>query len=120
MLTVPQQKRAYSVLHLQAWTYIQVHAQRLLPSAVPWISEDRLFHSDFCFKLVAEQWIAITAFVSIIYFASFTNLFLIGTASVLFKVVPMENSTSVKEAGIKVIVAKTGSYNQLFGCWGEE
>ena len=23
--------------------YIQVHARRLLPSAVPWISEDRLF-----------------------------------------------------------------------------
>ena len=39
----PQQKRAYFALHLQAWTYIyKVHAQRLLPSAVPWISEDRL------------------------------------------------------------------------------
>ena len=40
----PQQKRAYSALHLQAWTYIyiQVHARRHLPSAVPWISEDRL------------------------------------------------------------------------------
>ena len=44
----PQQKRAYSALHLQAWTYIyiQVHARRLLPSAVPWISEDRLFKQD--------------------------------------------------------------------------
>ena len=30
----PQQKRAYSAL--------QVYARRLLPSAVPWISEDRL------------------------------------------------------------------------------
>ena len=41
----PQQKRAYSALHPQAWTYIyiQVHVRRLLPSAVPWISEDRLF-----------------------------------------------------------------------------
>ena len=40
----PQQKRAYSALHPQAWTYIyiQVHARRLLPSAVPWISEDLL------------------------------------------------------------------------------
>ena len=40
----PQQKRAYSALHPQAWTYIyiQVHARRHLPSAVPWISEDRL------------------------------------------------------------------------------
>ena len=42
----PQQKRAYSALHPQAWTYIyiyiQVYARRLLPSAVPWISEDRL------------------------------------------------------------------------------
>ena len=36
----PQQKRAYSVLHLQAYTG---HARRHLPSAVPWISEDRLF-----------------------------------------------------------------------------
>ena len=41
----PQQKCAYSALHPQAWTYIyiQVHARRLLPGAVPWISEDRLF-----------------------------------------------------------------------------
>ena len=41
----PQQKRLYSALHPQAWTYIiiQVHARKLLPSAVPWISEDRLF-----------------------------------------------------------------------------
>ena len=40
----PQQKRAYSVLHPQTWTYIYilVHAQRLLLSAVPWISEDHL------------------------------------------------------------------------------
>ena len=47
---VPQQKRAYSALHPQAWTYIyihlcvyiQLHARRHLPSAVSWISEDRL------------------------------------------------------------------------------
>ena len=38
----PQQYRAYSALHPQAWTFIQVHARRHLPSAVPWISEDRL------------------------------------------------------------------------------
>ena len=40
----PQQKRAYSALHPHAWTYIyiHVHARQLLPSAVPWISEDRL------------------------------------------------------------------------------
>ena len=38
----PQQKRAYSALHPQAWTYIYRHALRLLPSAVPSISEDRL------------------------------------------------------------------------------
>ena len=40
----PQQKRAYSALHPQAWTYnyIQAHTRRLLPSAVPWIFEDRL------------------------------------------------------------------------------
>ena len=39
----PPKKRAYSVLHPQAWTCIyRYHAQRLLPSAVPWISEDRL------------------------------------------------------------------------------
>ena len=37
----PQQKRAYSALHPQAWTFIQVHTRRHLPSAVPWISEDR-------------------------------------------------------------------------------
>ena len=47
VLTVPQQKRAYSALHPQAWTYIYDiytgHACRHLPSAVPWISEDRLF-----------------------------------------------------------------------------
>ena len=42
----PQQKRAYSALHPQAWTYIQVHARRLLPSAVPWISEDRLLRGQ--------------------------------------------------------------------------
>ena len=42
----PQQKRAYSALHPQAWTdIIQVHARRLLPSAVPWISKDRLINS---------------------------------------------------------------------------
>ena len=42
----PQQKRAYSALHPQAWTciIIQVHARRLLPSAVPLISEDRLLN----------------------------------------------------------------------------
>ena len=39
----PQQKHAYSALHPQAWTYIQVHARRHLLSAVPWISEDCLF-----------------------------------------------------------------------------
>ena len=39
----PQQKHAYSALHPQAWTYIQVHAHRHLLSAVPWISEDCLF-----------------------------------------------------------------------------
>ena len=39
----PQQKRAYSALHLQAWTCIYTgHACRHLPSAVPWISEDHL------------------------------------------------------------------------------
>ena len=48
----PQQKCAYSVLHPQAWTYIiQVHAWRLLPSAVAWISEDRLL-----FLLGAQFW----------------------------------------------------------------
>ena len=35
----PQQKRAYSALHPQAYTG---HARRHLPSAVPWISEGRL------------------------------------------------------------------------------
>ena len=39
----PQQKRAYSTLHPQAWAYIQVHAHRHLLSGVPWISEDHLF-----------------------------------------------------------------------------
>ena len=43
----PQQKRAYSALHPQAWTDIQVQARRLLTSAVPWISEDRLLVSRF-------------------------------------------------------------------------
>ena len=39
----PQQKRVYSALHPQAWTDIYIgHASRHLPSAVPWISEDRL------------------------------------------------------------------------------
>ena len=38
----PQQKRAYSALHPQAWTYVR----RLLPSAVPWISEDRLLEKE--------------------------------------------------------------------------
>ena len=39
----PQQKHAYSALHPQAWTCIYTaHACRHLPSAVPWISEDRL------------------------------------------------------------------------------
>ena len=43
----PQQKRDYFALHPQAWTCIYTgHACRNLPSAVPWISEDRLF-SDF-------------------------------------------------------------------------
>ena len=28
--------------------YIQVHARRLLPSAVPWISEDRLLTRALC------------------------------------------------------------------------
>ena len=42
----PQQKCAYSALHSQAWTdIIQVHARRHLPSAVPWISEDRLLYN---------------------------------------------------------------------------
>ena len=27
--------------------YIQVHARKLLPNAVPWISEDRLFHQRY-------------------------------------------------------------------------
>ena len=42
----PQQKRAYSALHPQTWTciIIKVNARRLLPSAVPWISEDRLLY----------------------------------------------------------------------------
>ena len=44
----PQQKRASSALHPQARTYIQVHAQRLLPSAVPWISKDRLLALERC------------------------------------------------------------------------
>ena len=35
----PQQKCDYSALHPQAYTG---HARRHLPSAVPWISEDRL------------------------------------------------------------------------------
>ena len=35
----PQQKRAYSALHPHAYTG---HACRHLPSAVPWISKDRL------------------------------------------------------------------------------
>ena len=39
----PQQKRAYSALHPQAWTFYTGRACRHLPSAVPWISEDRLF-----------------------------------------------------------------------------
>ena len=54
----PQQKRAYSALHPQAWTYIyiwyryiQVHAQRLIPSAVPWIYEDRLVKYISRFRL---------------------------------------------------------------------
>ena len=44
----PQQKRAYSALHPQAWTYIQVHARRLLRSAVPWISKDHLLTAPVC------------------------------------------------------------------------
>ena len=50
-----QQKRAYSALHPQAWTYIyiQLHARRHLPSAVPWISEDRLLsHGTFAVPVV--------------------------------------------------------------------
>ena len=44
----PQQKRAYSALHPQAWTYIYTgHACRHLPSAVPWISEDRLLYKPW-------------------------------------------------------------------------
>ena len=39
----PQQKRAYSALHPQAYTG---HACRHLPSAVPWISEDRLLNDE--------------------------------------------------------------------------
>ena len=47
----PQQKRAYSALHPQAWTDInRSMPERLLPSAVPCISEDRLllhyFHKE--------------------------------------------------------------------------
>ena len=39
----PQQKHVCSALNPQAWTlYIQVHARRLLRSAAPWISKDRL------------------------------------------------------------------------------
>ena len=41
----PQQKRAYSALHPPAWTMPgPSHACRHLPSAVPWISEDRLLY----------------------------------------------------------------------------
>ena len=33
--------------HPQAWTiYIQLHARRHLPNAVPWISEDRLLRES--------------------------------------------------------------------------
>ena len=51
----PQQKRAYSALHPQARTYIYIHkqvrARRLLPSAVPWTSEDILLpHTKFGFR----------------------------------------------------------------------
>ena len=51
----PQQKRAYSALHPQVWTYIYIyiyiyiytgHACKHLLSAVPWISEDHLL--GFC------------------------------------------------------------------------
>ena len=38
----PQQNRAYSALHPQAWTEYTGHACRHLPNAVPWISENRL------------------------------------------------------------------------------
>ena len=34
----PQQKRDYSALHPQAWTFHTGHACRHLPSAVPWIN----------------------------------------------------------------------------------
>ena len=44
----PQQKRAYSALHPQAWTY----ARRLLLSAVPWISEKRLLITVLVGQLV--------------------------------------------------------------------
>ena len=44
----PQQKRAYSALHPQAWTY----ARRLLPSVVPWISENRLLITVLVGQLV--------------------------------------------------------------------
>ena len=50
----PQQKRDYSALHPQAWSCIYTgHACRHLPSAVPWISEDRLLNdhiSHICFS----------------------------------------------------------------------
>ena len=46
----PQQKRDYSALHPQAWT----HACRHLPSAVPWISEDRLFARARCSGSVSD------------------------------------------------------------------
>ena len=39
-----------------------------------------------------------------------------GTASVLFEAVPMEYSTSVKEASTKVIVTKTVMIIKSFGC----
>ena len=44
----PQQKRAYSVLHPQAWTCIYTgHTCRHLPCAVPRISEDHLLYKEY-------------------------------------------------------------------------
>ena len=48
VLTVPPTKACLlcaTPAGMDLYIYIQVHARRLLPSAVPWISEDRLFSS---------------------------------------------------------------------------
>ena len=52
--------------------YIQVHARRLLLSAVPWISEDRLLRAksteEFSFKLTDIQFNSIQFFVFVFNF----------------------------------------------------